>query len=85
MYLTRHTQTKIMINMSKNSWSWLFINRATENGTNGSKRMIINDIKGFWPFRNQNEDLRYGNIELRQNGIIVHLAIGRLRIAWVIL
>ena len=54
-------------------------------GRIGSKRMIINDIsKGFWPFRNQNEDLRYGNIELRQNGIIVHLAIGRLRIGWVI-
>ena len=61
-------------------FNWL---KRLKLGGVGSKRMIIN---AFSPklnhIKNNNQDLNYGNIELRPKGVIVHITKGLERFAW---
>ena len=42
-------------------------------GRIGSQRMMIQShSEGFWPLKNNFEDILYGNIELRPSGIILY-------------
>ncbi|GAA4301036.1 hypothetical protein [Aestuariibaculum suncheonense] len=51
----------------------------------GSKRMIIEDTSpNFDSILNQVSDLNYANIELRPQGILVHITKGLNRFVWVI-
>lgn len=54
-------------------------------GRIGSRRMMIQGYsEGFWPLKNNLQDLLYGNIELRPNGIIVYAVNGSKRMGWVV-
>lgn len=54
-------------------------------GRIGSRRMIIKSFSsGFWPLKNSLQDLLYGNIEIRPNGIIVYGTNGGKRMGWIV-
>jgi len=54
-------------------------------GRIGSRRMMIQSYsEGFWPLKNKFQDILYGNIELRPNGIILYATNGSKRMGWVI-
>jgi hypothetical protein len=46
--------------------------------------MIQSYSEGFWPLKNKFQDILYGNIELRPNGIILYATNGSKRMGWVI-
>jgi hypothetical protein len=51
----------------------------------GSSRMIVDDFsEGFKNYFSQNMSLRYCNLELRPNGIMVHFNQNHNRYSWVI-
>ncbi len=51
----------------------------------GSKRMVIDKVSpNLASVINKIADVNYGNIELRPNGIIVHITKGQKNFAWVI-
>lgn len=51
----------------------------------GSKRMIIDEVSvGFKNIINTVSDLNYGNIELREKGILVHINKGLRNFSWAI-
>lgn len=51
----------------------------------GSKRMIVEDVSvGFKKIMNTVSDLNYGNIELRDKGILVHITKGLKNYSWAI-
>ena len=51
----------------------------------GSKRMIIDEVSvGFKNIMNTVSDLNYGNIELREKGILVHINKGLRNFSWAI-
>lgn len=61
-----------------------FIQSIKMGGT-GSKRMIIDEIgPGFQKYMNTVSDINYGNIELRKQGIIVHINKGLQTFSWAI-
>ena len=54
-------------------------------GRIGSRRMMIHSYsEGFWPLKNKFQDILYGNIELRPNGIILYATNGGKRMGWII-
>ena len=54
-------------------------------GTIGSRRMIIDENSGdFEEILSFNNNLNYCNIELRRNGIIVHISKRNSRYSWII-
>ncbi|GAB5400550.1 MAG: hypothetical protein Aureis2KO_21350 [Aureisphaera sp.] len=54
-------------------------------GGTGSKRMIIEEVSSsFTPYLNTVADINYGNIELRPNGILIHIAKGLKNFTWAI-
>ncbi len=54
-------------------------------GRIGSRRMIIKSFSsGFWPLKNNLQDILYGNNELRPDGIILYGTNGGKRMGWVI-
>lgn len=54
-------------------------------GRIGSRRMMIQAYsEGFTLLKNNLQDIRYGNIELRPSGIIVYATNGGKRMGWVI-
>jgi hypothetical protein len=64
------------------SYSFL---KAIKMGGVGSKRMIIDAVSpGFLKVINAVSDVNYGNIELREKGIIVHINKGLKNYSWVI-
>lgn len=64
------------------SYSFL---KAIKMGGVGSKRMIIDAVSpGFLKVINAVSDVNYGNIELREKGIIVHINKGLKNYSWAI-
>ena len=64
------------------SYSFL---QAIKLGGVGSKRMIIDAVSpGFLKVINSVSDINYGNIELREKGIIVHINKGLKNYSWAI-
>jgi hypothetical protein len=54
-------------------------------GRIGSRRMMIQSYsERFWPLKNKFQDILYGNIELRPNGIILYATNGGKRMGWII-
>ncbi|NBT88053.1 MAG: hypothetical protein EBT51_07070 [Flavobacteriaceae bacterium] len=54
-------------------------------GRIGSRRMMIHSYsEGFWPLKNKFQDILYGNMELRPNGIILYATNGGKRMGWII-
>lgn len=54
-------------------------------GRIGSRRMVIQSYSAeFWPLKSKFQDLLYGNIELRPQGIIVYAVNGGKRMGWII-
>ena len=61
-----------------------FLQSIKLRGT-GSKRMIIDEVSvGFKNIMNTVSDLNYGNIELREKGILVHINKGLKNFSWAI-
>ncbi len=59
--------------------------QAIKMGGVGSKRMIIDEVSpGFLIYMNAISDINYGNIELREKGIIVHITKGLKSFSWAI-
>jgi hypothetical protein len=51
----------------------------------GSKRMIIDEVSpNLESVLNRTGDINYGNIELRPNGILIHITKGLQNFTWVI-
>ena len=64
--------------------SYSFI-KAIKLGGVGSKRMIIEAVSpGFESLINSISDINYGNIELREKGILVHINKGLKNFSWAI-
>lgn len=58
---------------------------AIKLGGVGSKRMIVEQVSvGFNDLLNTVSDINYGNIELRKNGILVHITKGLQNFSWAI-
>lgn len=61
-----------------------FIQSIKLKGT-GSKRMMIDDVSiGFKSIMNTVADINYGNIELREKGLLVHINKGLKNYSWAI-
>jgi hypothetical protein len=64
--------------------SYSFI-QAIKLGGVGSKRMVIDAVSpGFADLINAVSDINYGNIELREKGILVHINKGLKNFSWAI-
>lgn len=51
----------------------------------GSKRMVIDDVSpNLKQYLNSVSDINYGNIELRPNGVLIHITKGLQNFTWVI-
>jgi len=51
----------------------------------GSKRMVIDDVSpNLKQYTNSVSDINYGNIELRPNGILIHITKGLQNFTWAI-
>lgn len=63
---------------------YTFISAIKMKGV-GSKRMMVKSVSPkFQNFLNTVSDINYANIELRKNGIIVHIAKGHKNYSWAI-
>ncbi|WP_299666467.1 hypothetical protein [uncultured Polaribacter sp.] len=59
--------------------------QAMKLGGIGSKRMVVEEVSsGFLNVMNTVSDINYGNIELREKGIIVHVNKGLKNYSWAI-
>ena len=59
--------------------------QSVKMGGTGSKRMMIEEVGvGFQKYMNTISDINYGNIELRKQGIIVHINKGLKTFSWAI-
>ena len=59
--------------------------KAIKMGGVGSKRMIIDEVSPrFLRYMNTVSDINYGNIELREKGILVHINKGLQNFSWAI-
>ena len=57
--------------------------KAIKIGGIGSKRMIIDEVSpNFSRFMNTTSDINYGNIELRDKGILIHINKGLKNFSW---
>ncbi|MFK8059621.1 MAG: hypothetical protein AB8B78_05960 [Polaribacter sp.] len=85
IYNTTHTNKEaiaIFNDLLGKSYSFL---KAIKLGGIGSKRMMIEEVgPGFQKFMNSVSDINYGNIELREKGILVHINKGLQTFSWAI-
>lgn len=59
--------------------------QSVKLGGTGSKRMIIEEVSlSFLRFMNTVADINYGNIELREKGIVIHITKGLKNFSWAI-
>ena len=59
--------------------------KAIKLGGVGSKRMIIDAVSpGFLKLINAVSDINYGNIELREKGVVIHINKGLKNFSWAI-
>jgi hypothetical protein len=80
--LNNKDATATMNDLLGKSYSFL---KAMKMGGVGSKRMIIDAVSpGFLKVINAVSDVNYGNIELREKGIIVHINKGLKNYSWAI-
>ena len=64
--------------------SYSFFEAIKRKGV-GSKRMMITNVsKGFKDIMNTVSDINYGNIEIREKGILVHINKGLKNYSWAI-
>ena len=85
IYNTTHTNkeaTAIFNDLLGTPYSFI---KAIKMGGVGSKRMIIEEVSpGFLKYMNTVADINYGNIELREGGILVHINKGLQNFSWAI-
>ena len=85
IYNTTHTNKEaeaIFDDLLGNSYSFF---EAIKIGGVGSKRMIIDEVSpNFLRFMNSISDINYGNIELRDKGILIHINKGLKNFSWAI-
>ncbi|MDX6747712.1 hypothetical protein SHK09_12995 [Polaribacter sp. PL03] len=80
-YKNKEATSKINTTLGK-SYSFF---EAIKLGGVGSKRMIIDGVSpGFLKVINTVSDINYGNIELREKGIIIHINKGLQNYSWAI-
>ncbi|MFT5257727.1 MAG: hypothetical protein ACI9KF_001361 [Arenicella sp.] len=80
--LNNKDATATMNDLLGKSYSFL---KAIKMGGVGSKRMMIDAVSpGFLKVINAVSDVNYGNIELREKGIIVHINKGLKNYSWAI-
>ena len=83
IYNTTHTNKEadeIFNDLLGKSYSFF---KAIKMGGVGSKRMVIEEVSpGFSKQLNSVSDINYGNLELRDAGIIVHINIGLQNFSW---
>ncbi|NVJ88146.1 MAG: hypothetical protein HWD82_01725 [Flavobacteriaceae bacterium] len=59
--------------------------QSIKNKGVGSKRMMVEEVSiGFKKIINTVSDINYGNIELREKGILVHISKGLKSFSWAI-
>jgi len=57
--------------------------KAIKIGGTGSKRMIIDEVSpNFKKYMNSVSDINYGNIEIREKGILIHINKGLKNFSW---
>ena len=57
--------------------------KAIRIGGTGSKRMIIDEVSpNFKKYMNSVSDINYGNIEIREKGILIHINKGLKNFSW---
>ena len=58
---------------------------AIKMGGVGSKRMMIDEVSpGFLKYMNTVSDINYGNIELREKGLLIHINKGLENFSWAV-
>ncbi|MBU3012816.1 hypothetical protein KO506_15485 [Polaribacter vadi] len=85
IYNTTHTN-KEAVSMFNNLLGkpFSFLQSIKMKGT-GSKRMIIEEVSpSFFKYMNSVSDINYGNIELREKGILLHINKGLQNFSWAI-
>lgn len=59
--------------------------QSIKMGGTGSKRMVVEAVSpGFLKVMNSIADINYGNIELREKGIVLHITKGLKNFSWAI-
>lgn len=83
IYNTTHTNQEVKsIFNDLLGYSYSFF-KAIRIGGTGSKRMIIDEVSpNFKQYMNSVSDLNYGNIEIREKGIIIHINKGLKNFSW---
>ena len=57
--------------------------KSIKIGGTGSKRMIIDEVSpNFNTYMNSVSDINYGNIEIREKGILIHINKGLKNFSW---
>ncbi|WP_299056528.1 hypothetical protein [uncultured Polaribacter sp.] len=83
IYNTTHKNKEsdtLIDNLLGKSYSFF---EALKKGGVGSKRMIIDDVSvGFKKYMNVVSDINYGNIEIREKGILIHINKGLTNFSW---
>ncbi len=83
IYNTTHTNKEadaIINDLLGKPYSFI---KAIKMGGVGSKRMVIEEVSpGFSNYMNSVSDINYGNLELRDAGIIVHINKGLQNFSW---
>lgn len=74
-------EAKIIINdLLGHSYSFF---KSIRIGGTGSKRMIIDEVSpNFKKYMNTISDINYGNIEIREKGILIHINKGLNNFSW---
>lgn len=85
IYNTTHINkeaTAVFNDLLGNTYSFF---DAIKKGGVGSKRMMIDKVSpSFFKYMNTVSDINYGNIELREKGILIHLNRGLNTYSWAI-
>lgn len=85
IYNTTHTNKEaaaIFNDLLGNAYSFF---NAIKKGGVGSKRMIIDKVSpSFLKYMNAVSDINYGNIELRERGILIHINKGLSTYSWAV-
>jgi len=85
LFNTTHTNKETAKNIDKIvGTSYTFMQRVRLKGV-GSKRMIIEEVSpNLRKVINNISDINYGSIELRTQGILVHITKGQSNFSWAI-
>jgi len=85
IYNTTHTNKEADATFNDLLGKKISFFKSIRMGGTGSKRMMIDEVgPGFQKYMNTVADINYGNIELRDKGIIVHINKGLKTFSWAI-